>query len=239
MNRLGRLAIQLTAIIVFWSVLTYFNLFQWYVILPIALFLLLYLVFKMRIADNEIYFEIMCNTTLYLRRLEQGKDAKRDTDLYHLGLAYAAIYQDDIERAAVELERVDEANLTSPPRHLPILLRVRARVAAHEKDRPALDGLRDRIQEFELPQLLAYVEALRLEQQEQWQELVTHIETWMPSETVRLHLIELERLLAIAYLKLDRTEDAKAVLSATVKRGCGTYHTDWAYETYIGLTENE
>jgi hypothetical protein len=239
MNRFSSLFIRLFAITAFWMALAYFDLIRWYILLPLFLLLFLYFYLQMRIADNEIYFELICNTTLYLRRLEDSKEAKNDTDLYHLGLAYAAIYQDDLDRATEELGRIDEGNLSNPARHVPILIRVRARVAAHAQEQSELEDLKIRAKEMALPQLGAYIEALQLEADQKWEELAQHIETWMPTESIRLHLLELERLLAIAYLNLGRIDEAKAVLSATVKRGCGTYHTDWAYETYLKYNETE
>jgi len=239
MNRYFRLLLNLVIVMGVYYVLSYFNLVSWYLIIAFILLIAVFLYFQVRITDNELYFEVVCNTTLYLNRLKRSADAKRDSDVYHLGLAYAAMYQGDWERVKQELNRVDESRLPNPIRQHPIYIRIRAREAFVEQDIITLDQLLEQAQELQVDNLIGYVTMLKLVWNEQHEDVVQLLKDLIPKEVVRLHLIELEYFLGLAYKQLGETEDAMAVLAFLVKKGYGVIHTDWAYDTYIEIKDNE
>ena len=239
MNRYLRLLINLGLVMGLYYVLSYFNLVSWYLVLAFILLIAVFLYFQVRITDNELYFEVVCNATMYLTRIKRSADAKRDTDVFHLGLAYAAIYQGDYETVRKELTRVDDTRLTNPARQKPIYIRIRARVAHVEKDLVLLEQLLEQAEQLEQPNLIGYITTLKLDLNEQYQDMVLLLKDLIPKEVVRLHLVELEYFLALAYKELGETENALAILEFLVKKGYGIQYTDWAYDTYIEIKDNE
>ena len=239
MSRFLRLAFNMLLVLGLYAVLSYFNLVSWYLILGFVLLIAVYFYFQIRITDNELYFEFVCNTTMYLRRINTSKDAKKDTDVYHLGLAYAAMYQGDVTTMEVELDRVDDSRLPNPERQLPIYIRIRARGAYEDKDRLTLEELLERVQQLHLESLEGYITTLILLLNDQYEDAIILLKDIIPKETIRLYIIELEYILALAYRDTGQTEDALAILEFIVKRGYGIIQTDLAYETYINIKDNE
>lgn len=239
MSRFGRIVLQMFAVSLLYLVLSYFNLVSWYLILGIVLLVGVYLYFQVRITDNELYFEVVCNTRLYLQKLERSKEAKQDSDVYHLGLAYAALYQGDYDTVEHELNRVDITRITTPKRHRPIYIRIRARLAFEQKDLDTVHLFLEQAKELEQDQLVGYITSLQLYLQEQYDDLVIILKDTIAKEVTRLHIIELEYLLALAFEQLGQTESALAIYAFIVKKGYGVKYNDWAYDKYIEIKDNE
>lgn len=238
MNRYGRMIVQIGVIIVIYYLLDYFNLLTWYTVLALFVVAIGYVYMQARIKDNELYLEIMCNTAMYLRRLESSKGAKLQNESYFLGLAYAALYKNELEEAEANLAKVTYETLPNPERQHAIYIRIAAKLAYNNQNKAELAELKKEAEQEDYTKLVGYITVLDLMLDKKYDEMVTTIKELVPKELIRLHVVELEYLLAECYLEQERYDDANTVLSFVVRRGYGIAITDVAYEKYIELQDS-
>jgi tetratricopeptide (TPR) repeat protein len=236
MKNLNKIFLQAFVIVVIYYVLVYFNLFSWYLVLAVVFIIFIYTYFKIRITDNELFFETVCDVHLYLRRAQNSKSYKKEKDYELLVLAYSLIYQGDFDKADAALSKINPSGFPNPKRHYSIYIRLKSRLASIHKDVDQLDSLQKEVDD---EQLQEYIKVMTYLAKEQYDELIVYLKGIMPKQILRMFIIEYEYYLAISYLKTEKIEDALALFEYITKKGFGIVFTKWAYEEYIKIKDNQ
>jgi hypothetical protein len=218
--------------------LVVYGILEWYFIFAVLPFLLFYVYSQSKMTDLEYSLELMGNVNDYLSKVLSTKGAEEETNFYHLQMAYAAIYKDDMESLLEHIHQVDMESLPHPHRYHPIYIRTRARACKEEQDLETLEQLDAKATEMDIPNVQGYIRLMKLLVQEQYEDAITLINDLLKMQRVRLHAVELEYWLAKCRLETGETEIAIAILEIIVRKGLNVEFTEWAYDTYIQLNEN-
>lgn len=233
-----KIFIQLAIAMGLYYLFDYLNLLPVFIVIAVILFVFMIALNVMKVKNKEVYLEIACDANLYLNKLNQyTKPHQRNSD-YFLGLAYAYIYKGEYDVAQEHLNHVVFSEIKDQKKYLPIFLRVQSKLAYERKDEEALKSLLNESSTNELPEeFKGYIKAQILLLREQYEEVIEVLMDLIPKQFVRIHIIELEYYLAIAYIQNKQLEDARAVLEFIVKKGYSIVYTDLAYELYMSIKE--
>lgn len=239
MNSLQKVAFRVLLITAIFTVLVAYGILEWYFIFVVLPFILFYVYSQSKMVDLEYSLELMGNVNDYLSKVISTKDAEEENNMYHLQMAYAAIYKDDMETLLEHIHQVDIEALPHPHRYHPIYIRTRARACKEENDLSTLEALEAKATEMDIPNVQGYIRLMKLLVQEQYEEAITLITDLLKMQRVRLHIVELEYWLAKCRLETKETDIAIALLEIIVRKGLNVEFTEWAYETYIELSDSK
>lgn len=239
MNNLQKVAFRVLLITAIFTVLVAYDVLEWYFIFAVLPFLLFYIYSQSKMTDLEYSLELMGNVNDYLSKVLSSKGAEEESNLYHLQMAYASIFKDDMETLLEHIHQVDMNQLPHPFRYHPIYIRTRARACKEEQDLTMLEQLDAQATEMDIPNVQGYIRLMKLLVQDKYEDAIALITDLMKMQRVRLHVVELEYWLAKCRIETQDTEVAIALLEIIVRKGLNVEFTEWAYETYIELKDNE
>ncbi|MEC9485688.1 MAG: hypothetical protein UMR38_07415 [Candidatus Izemoplasma sp.] len=186
------------------------------------------------------YLEKIVNPSVYMEYIESK--VKRRVPLYYpLYKAYGLIYQNKLDEAVSVYQEntltIDDLNED--------LFRVYTLVEAHiyyyQNNKQALINLEKRIEghkhrTFAVGQTIVLFRHLIDEEYYKAKELLLLL---IPEYKTRLHIVEMEYYLALAYGQLDNKEDALAVIDFMLDKNYPVFYTNLFKELKERITENE
>ena len=165
---------------------------------------------------DEFILEMRCNPDKYLSFIELNY--KENPNNYYISRAYGLSFKGDYEEANLEFLKVAKSAIDIESNFYPIYIRTEITLAYIEKDSDRLKEIVEELtpleEKHELP--LRYAEAFIILLEENYEALSELLFENIPIQTKRIHIIELEYYLALAYSKTDRLDDAKAVLTFVI-----------------------
>lgn len=239
MNSLQKVAFRVLLLTAIFTMLVVYGVLEWYFIFAVLPFLLFYVYSQSKMTDLEYSFELMGNVNDYVTKVQSTKGAEEESNMFHLQMAYAAIYQDDMKTLLEHIHQVDMESLPRPFRYHPIYIRTRARACKEEMDLETLEQLDAKATDMDIPNVQGYIRLMKLLVKEEYEDAITLITDLLKMQRVRLHVVELEYWLAKCRLETKETDTAIALLEIIVRKGLNVEFTEWAYETYIKLNDNE
>ena len=171
--------------------------------------------------DFEYKLEMFCDADSYLEIVEK-KYSNKDESFYNTYLAYAYLYQGNFDNATLAIQKVDKEVIKQKPKDNIVYYMVLLKLAFHEENIEKFNLLFEEFHNIDLGKKInidfKVFEVPRYILEGRYQEVVDMLMGLIPRQTKRYLIIELEYYLAIAYIELDKIEDATAVLEFISKK---------------------
>jgi len=209
------LSIKIIILVISYYILDY--LFTTEVIMIIAAALIaIYIAYNIKFKGNpDARLEILCDAKMYLERVN-SKYSKRNQDVYNTRLAYAYTYIGDYTLAESHIVKANKDSLVKKPKETMIYYLVLLRLAFEEEDLEKFKTILNEYKNLETKKYIGMdIEVMAVPMyimEKKYKNLIDKLVTLIPEQKKRYLIIELEYYLALAYVKTNSLEDAKAVL---------------------------
>ena len=173
-------------------------------------------IYNMRTKSDFSYIlEAMCNPNKYIETVHK-KYIKKDENVYQTYLAYAYVYQGDYEKAALAIDKIDRSIIEKTSKLNFKYQIVLLKLAYNNKNIKKYKLLYEELQKIELDDKetidIKNFEVPIYILEKRYKEVIVLLTELIPNQKKRYYLMELEYYLALAYIKVNRKEDAIAVL---------------------------
>ncbi len=239
MKRYSRLFVQITVIFLVYYILS--GLINGYLILAIFFTVtMLFIAYGYSGRKNyTFYLDSVCDVDKYLNFVN-AKIKTKNESLYLLYLSYGNLYNgifDDIEN---NLSKIDKSRLNIRERFM--FEEIKLKLLYNDKDIEGYEKKLDEMSngEFKRSQRngLIILEAPLHLLKEEYSELVDLMFIIIPKQRQSYRVIELEYYLSLAYLALDKADDALAILEFITKRDLKLDQVVKARDLLNNLKEN-
>ncbi len=227
-------------------VITYYileSLFEDVVIIIIVIGIALaFVAYNLIVKGNSEYkLEVLCDADKYLESVLK-KHSNKEESIFNIYLAYAYLYQGDYDNAKTAMQKVIKNSIENKSKLILIYYMVSLKLAFEDGDLDKFNSLFNEFKSIDLEnhEKINYktFEIPKYILEQKYEEVIELLIDLIPKQTKRYLIIEMEYYLAVAYLNLDRLEDARAVLEFMSNKNFRIIYIQKCKELFKELEKN-